>query len=586
MTDPLAPRVLTRGATAEPGSSLDFKTGDWRTLKPVHVHGAAPCHTACPAGEDAQAWIAGLQEDRLQQAWEAIARVNPLPGVTGRVCPHPCEGGCNRGGYDAALNIHGLERWLGDRAVANGWPFPPSPEPAVAGRSVAVVGAGPAGLSCAYHLRRRGHAVTLFDALPEPGGLLRTALPLNRLPREVLDAEIGRILDLGIAFRGHCRIGDPGQPDLAALRADFDAVFLAPGCGLGRQWTVAEGVPDHPRTALDLLKEWIAVGALPTPRAVAIHGGGNTAVDLARVLKRAGVAEVHVITASGLPGPDADPADVLNVVPREYDQAVEEGIVFHPHRTVGRLLQRGSKLMGCEIVALRKLPRGDGRQGRVAFEGTETILHVDMVVPAIGEIVDPHGWDSLLGAGNSHFQPCDRWGRLAGAEDVFVGGDARGTSTGAGGTMAAAIGDGRRAAEAMDAWFRSGDPNATATATATAIAIERPPIAFDGLNTAYYEPAPRQDEPVLPAAERTDTAEISGPLDDAAVLREAARCFSCGNCLACDNCWTLCPDAAVIKTRDVASDGSHYVFDLDYCKGCGLCAHECPCGYIAMEEDH
>lgn len=569
-------RTLTRGAYAEAGSSLEFHTGDWRTMKPLHQHAAAPCHAACPAGEDAQAWIAGLQDGHPREAWETIAAVNPLPGVTGRVCPHPCESGCNRGHYDDAVNIHGLERWLGDQAVAKNWAFPPAPEAGVAGKSVAIIGAGPAGLSCAYHLRRRGYAVTLFDALPEPGGLLRTALPLNRLPREALDAEIQRILDLGITFRGHTRIGDAGQPDLAALRADFDAVFLAPGTAVGRPWSVEGAVPENHRTALELLQEWIAVGALPTPRAIAIHGGGNTAVDLARVFKRAGVAEVHLITASGLPGPGADPADVLNVVPREYDQAVEEGILFHAHRTVSRLLLRGSKLMGCETVALRKLPKGDGRTGRVAFEGTETILHVDMVIPAIGEQVDPRGWETLLGAGNGTFHPRDRWGRLPGCEDVFVGGDARGGALGPGGTVASAIGDGRRAAEAMDAWFKDRAPEAPS----------RPTLGYDKLNVHYYEPAPRQAEPVLPPAERTDTAEIDGPLSQPQALAEADRCFSCGNCLACDNCWTLCPDAAVIKTTETASDGSHYVFDYDYCKGCGLCARECPCGFIVMEDDH
>lgn len=575
------PTVLTRGAYAEAGTSLNFRTGDWRTEKPVHVHWAAPCHGACPAGEDAQAWIAHIQEGHPRDAWEVLVRINPMPAVTGRVCPHPCETACNRRAFDAAVNIHGLERWLGDQAIANGWTYPPTTPTGTPERSVAVVGAGPAGLSCAYHLRRRGYAVTLYDALPEPGGLMRTAIPLYRLPREVLDAEVQRILDLGVTFVPHTRIGAPGAPSLADLRQSHDAVFLAPGTGRGRPWNVDGAVPDDLRTALDLLQEWIAVGALPTPHAVAIHGGGNTAVDLARVFKRAGVAEVHVVTASGLPGPDADPRDVLNVVPREYEQAVEEGVIFHGHRTIQRLLMRGSRVFGLEMVALRKLPRGDGRQERVAFEGTETILHVDMVVPAIGEIVDPTGFESLLGPGNTYFRPLDRWGRLFQDREgttagVFVGGDARGGSIGPGGTVSAAIGDGRRAAEAIDAWLRGTDPAAE----------DRQTIPYDKLNPAYYETVPRHDEPVLPPAERTDTAEIDGPLSTAAATAEAERCFSCGNCLACDNCWTLCPDSAVIKTTEVASDGSHYVFDYEYCKGCGLCAHECPCGFIQMVEDH
>lgn len=564
--------TLTRGAFAEPGTSLSFKTGDWRTEKPVHLHSAAPCHSACPAGEDAQVWLAHIQDGHPREAWEALARINPMPAVTGRVCPHPCETGCNRRHYDSAINIHGLERWLGDQAIAQGWEYPQDALPGVPGKRVAVVGAGPGGLSCAYHLRRRGYEVVLFDALAAPGGLLRTAIPLNRLPRDVVDAEIHRILALGIEFRGHVRVGGDGGPTLHDLRGEFDAVFLAPGTARPRDWSVGGAVPPDHRTALDLLQEWIAVGAIPTPASVAIHGGGNTAVDLARVFKRAGVAEVHVITASGLPGPETDPHDTLNVVPREYDQAVEEGVIFHAHRTVQRLIMRGSKLMGVEMVRLRKLPTADGRQGRIAFEGTETILTADMVIPAIGEMVDPHGFEAVLGAGNTFFRPKDRWGRMAGQDGLYVGGDARGDR----GTVAAAVGDGRLAAEAIDATFRAVE----------VVHHGRPTVNYTKLNTHYYDRAPRHDEPVLPAAERTDSGEIDGPLLDADAQAEADRCFSCGNCLACDNCWVLCPDNAVIKTAEIASDGSQYVFDYDYCKGCGLCAKECPCGFIRMVDDH
>lgn len=574
---PTTPNILTRGAYAEAGTSLAFKTGDWRTVKPVHRPAAAPCHSACPAGEDAQAWIALLQEGNPRAAWEELVSANPMPGVTGRVCPHPCETACNRKQYDTSLNIHGLERHLGDMALAEGWGFPAAAQlPDDQRRHVAIVGAGPAGLACAYHLRRHGHDVTIFDALPQPGGLLRTALPLNRLPRDVLDAEIDRILALGITLNRHCRIGDPGAPTLADLRASHHAVFVAPGTDRGRPWSIDGAVPSDNRTALDLLKEWIAVGALPTPRSVAIHGGGNTAVDLARVFKRAGVAEVHIITASGLPGESADSHDILNIVPREYTQAVEEGVVFHGHRTINRLILRGSKVTGVEMVTLRKLPRDNGHSERVPFEGTETLLHVDMVIPAIGEDLDTTGLESILPGGAASFAPLDPWGRLDESGVLYGGGDARAHAHGPGGTVAAAIGDGRRAALALCASFAGQTPTEDA----------RPPVGFTAINLAYHEVSPRQDEPVLPLAERSDTAEIDGPLSTHQMKAEAARCFSCGTCMACDNCWTLCPDAAVIKTVEQARDGSHYVFDYDYCKGCGLCAHECPCGYIQMEDDH
>ncbi|MBY0431307.1 MAG: FAD-dependent oxidoreductase, partial [Rhodospirillales bacterium] len=340
--------------------------------------------------------------------------------MTGRVCPHPCEGACNRGKYDQAITIHGVERWLGDEAIRQGWDYP-TEKSAVAGARVAVIGAGPAGLSAAYHLRRRGYAVTLFDALPEAGGLLRSAIPLTRLPREVLDSEISRILHLGIDFQPRQALGRDLRLD--DLRHEYQAVFLGIGCGRSKEWSINGAVPADYSDGLHMLKEWIAVGAIPQPKAVAIHGGGNTAVDLARVMKRAGVHEVHVITASALPGPGVDWRDVLNVVPRELKEAVEEGVIFHEHRTIQRLLMRGSKVVGLEMVRLRKLPDGDGHMRRVAFEGTETVLHVDMVVPAIGEAVEPAGIEPLL-HGKDYFK-ADLFGRLTGTDDVLVGGDCR-----------------------------------------------------------------------------------------------------------------------------------------------------------------
>ena len=557
--------VLTRGGYALPGTSTDFKTGTWRTSTPRHQHWAAPCHSACPAGEDAQAYIAQVQENHPREAWETIVAVNPLPSVTGRVCPHPCEQACNRGHFDKPLAIHSIERFLGDEARRQGWTYPVDPGRG-AGAAVAVVGAGPAGLSAAYHLRRRGYQVTLFDALPEAGGLLRSAIPINRLPRDVLDDDIARILGLGIEFRGRTRLGVDVHID--ELRSDYRALFLAPGTAKAKAWSVDGAVPTDHRTALELLQEWIAVGSLPTPQSVILHGGGNTAIDLCRAMKRAGVKEVHLVTASGLPGADTEQDDIINIVPRELDQAIEEGIILHPHRTIQRLLFRGSKVVGVEMVALRKLLTKGGRTGRIAFEGTETLLHADMVIPAIGESVDSTGFSTLLG-GKDYFRPGNSFGRLDHTPGVFVGGDARGDR----GTVSAAIGDGRLAAIAIDTYIRQGgDPEENG----------RPTIGFEHINLNYFEPTLRVEEPVLPVAERTDTAEIDGPLSGAAISREAARCFSCGNCLACDNCWTFCPDNAVIKTTALAKDGSHYVFDYEYCKGCGICASECPCGYIVM----
>jgi Pyruvate/2-oxoacid:ferredoxin oxidoreductase delta subunit len=260
----------------------------------------------------------------------------------------------------------------------------------------------------------------------------------------------------------------------------------------------------------------------------------------------------------------------MPAIQREVEEAREEGVQIHEYRGIRRLILRGERIVGIEMVHMKKLMQPSGRLKRIAFEGTETVLYVDQVIPAVGQVLEPFGMESV--ANNSHFK-VDAHGHVADHRGLFSGGDAR---KGSGGTVTAAVGDGRRAALGMIALINGqslGEPQAPTA------------LSYDQLNIHYYEPAPRVKELALPVAERSGDEEITGPLSGPSISNEAMRCFSCGNCLACDNCWTLCPDSAVLKTNELASDGSHYVFDYDYCKGCGLCAHECPCGYIEMEED-
>ena len=560
--------TLTRSAYALPGTSTSFKTGTWRVQRPIHRHVAAPCHVACPAGEDAQAWLARLEEGNTRAAWETIVSANPMPAITGRVCHHPCESACNRGGVDEAIAINNVERYLGDQAIEHGWDYPMT-RPAPDAPQAAVVGAGPAGLSCAYHLIRLGYRVMLFDELPTAGGTLRTALPAYRLPRHILDAEVERILATGIEFRSHHRLGR--EMSLEELEADYRAVFLGPGTQRAREWSIDGATPRDLHVGLDLLKEWVAVGEVVKPKSAAIVGGGNTAVDLSRVLRRAGVEEVHVITHQALPGPDADPAELMSAIPREIDQAMEEGVKFHEHRGIRRLILRGEQVVGVEMVHMKKLDRGTGKPERVAFEGTETVLHVDQVIPAIGQEVEPFGMERLLHSATRF--TADAMGRVDGHPKLYAGGDARrGTS----GTVSGAVGDGRRAAATIDARIRGLEAHAEASAD---------PIPLDAINLNYYTRGQRPTESMVPVEERAECVEIEQGISSGDALRESKRCLSCGNCFACDNCWTLCPDSAVLKTTDAAADGSHYVFDYDYCKGCGLCAEECPCGFIAMEDE-
>ncbi|HCA27695.1 MAG TPA: glutamate synthase [Betaproteobacteria bacterium] len=564
----MASLTLPRSGYALPGTSLHFKTGSWRVQKPLHHHRNAPCHAACPAGEDAQAYLAQMDEGHPEAAWKILAGVNPLPAVTGRVCHHPCETACNRSHYDEAVAIHHVERFLGDEAIRHGWRYPVS-RPKRSAPQAAVVGAGPAGLSAAYHLIRLGYQAILFDQLPEAGGILRTALPAYRLPRDILDAEIERLLGTGVHFHPQHKLGR--DMSLDELRADYAAVFLAPGNQQSREWSIDGAVQRDLHVGLDLLQEWVAVGTVPHIRSAAIVGGGNTAVDLSRILKRAGVTDVHVVTHQALPGVEAAHDAAMSAIPREITQAIEEGVIFHPYRGIRRLILRGEKVVGIELVHMKKLSRENGESRTVAFEGTETVLHVDQVIPAIGQEIDPAGMESLLR--QQPFLTVDAWGQIAGQSNVFGGGDARQHSTG---TVSGAIGDGRRAAIAIDNLFRAQDAPASGGET---------PLPFDRINLHYYERAPRQTAGALPVDARKGCEEIEQGLSANQVSQEARRCFSCGNCLACDNCWTLCPDEAVLKTQELARDGSHYIFDYDYCKGCGLCAQECPCGFIVMEEE-
>ena len=465
----MAADFFTRSGYALPGTSVEFKTGSWRTQKPSHKHILAPCHNQCPAGEDPQAYIAKVAEGHAQQAWEMLVSANPLPAITGRVCPHPCEKACNRGEYDEAIAIHSIERFLGDEAIANNWPYPVNKPPVDAPR-VAVVGAGPAGLSAAYHLIRLGYQVTLFTALGEPGGTIYT-IPGYRLPRNIIETETQRVLDVGIDFKPNHRLGRDMYLD--ELKHEYAAVFLAVGSQQSREWSVGGVTPRDLHVGLNVLKEWMAVGSVPEASSVAVVGGGNTAVDVARILKRGGVPEVYIITHNSLPGTDFPAYNMMRAIPREIEQAQEEGIKILPHRGIRRLILRGEQVVGVEMVHMKKIRDDNGRLKRVAFEGTETVLHVDQVIPAIGQVVNPAGLESLLNG--KSYVPTDHWGQIPGQPALYAGGDMCESGQG---TVTAAVGDGRRAADAIHRQLTN-QPMVEST--------EVESIKLTDLNLNYYE---------------------------------------------------------------------------------------------------
>ncbi len=536
---------LPFAVSLDAGTSRADLTGTWRTERAVYVDRVAPCGTACPAGEDVRSWLYDAESGAAgyRQAWDRIVEVNPFPAVMGRVCYHPCETACNRGQLDEAVGINSVERFLGDEALREGWPLPPV-APA-SGRRVLVVGAGPAGLSAAYHLVRAGHQVTVKEAADSPGGMMRFGIPRYRLPREVLDAELQRILDLGVVLELGTQVRDL---DATLAEGGFDAAFLAVGARIGRRTYLPAGSAARVLDAVSLLHE-VAEGSDPVlGRRVAVYGGGDTAIDVARTAHRMGAAESVVVyrrTRDRMPAHD-----------EEVREAEQEGVRFRWLSTIDRVDPGGVLVEQMELDETG-FPRPTGRTER---------LGADTVVLALGQDTDL----SLLGSGGLSVSDgvvvTDAATMMTNRPGVFAGGDVTFGER----SVTVAVGHGRRAAVHIDAWLR-------ARPAPPAPAGE--PASFEALNTWYYEDAPRTHRPRLELVRRQTTfEEVVQSLDAGNALYEARRCLSCGGCISCDNCYAMCPDNAVIKL----AEPGHYAVDLDYCKGCGLCVQECPVGTIAM----
>ncbi|HEY8301821.1 MAG TPA: NAD(P)-binding protein [Jatrophihabitans sp.] len=534
--------------TLDPRSSLANHTGTWRTERPVYADTLAPCDHACPAGETPQGWLAIAEQGRYEQAWQLLVRDNPFPAVMGRVCYHPCETACNRRMLDTAVGINSVERFLGDSAIEKGWTLPPAGRDT--GKRVLIVGAGPAGLSTAYHLRRQGHAVEIRDAGEHPGGMMRSAIPTFRLPRDVLDLEIARLFDLGVTLRTNTRVHD-----LQAVREEgFDAVFLAIGAELSHRAYVPAHQAARVMTALDLLGEAADGHQLELGRTVVVYGGGNTAMDAARTARRFGAHDAVVVYRRTQERMPADASEVR--------EAAEEGVTF---RWLSTIAEARDGRVRIERMRLDDagVPQPTGEYDEIAG---------DCVVLALGQDVDR----SLL-AGTPAITVDAGLVRvdarmMTGEAGVFAGGDATDTTR----SVTASLGHGRQAADHIDAWLRGRTEPAAA-------GVE--PIGYDRLNTWYYSDAPHAVRPRLDAARRVDDfQEVVTGLDQDTALYEARRCLSCGHCFGCDNCFGVCPDNAIHKID--APDGERaYEIDYDYCKGCGLCVAECPSGAIEVEPE-
>jgi len=530
--------------TLDPGSSLANKTGSWRTRRPVYVDRLPPCNATCPAGEDIQGWLYHAESGDYHTAWTHLVRDNPFPAIMGRVCYHSCEGACNRGKLDTAVGINAVERFLGDEAIRAGWAFePPASE---SGKRVLVVGAGPSGMSAAYHLRRLGNRVTVHEAGPAMGGMMRFGIPKYRLPRDVLDAEMQRIVAMGVDVRLGSKVAD-----IAAAMKDgaFDAAFLAVGAHIGKRAFIPAKDSARILDAVSVLRSMEGETPPLLGRRVVVYGGGNTAVDVARTARRLGATEAVIVyrrTRKEMPAHAA-----------ELEEALQEGVMVKWLSTISQA--------GADALTIEKMVLDD--QGRPQPTGEFETLQADSLVLALGQDVDLSLLDGVPGLVLDHGTvKVDPATMMTGHSGLFAGGDMVPAER----NVTVAVGHGKRAARHIDAWLRGTGVNPTP---------KHPTATFERLNTWYYSDAPHKVRPQLDVARRTGGFdEVQGGLTEDNALFEARRCLSCGNCFECDNCYGVCPDNAVVKL----GPGKRFVFDYEYCKGCGICAAECPCGAIDM----
>jgi NADPH-dependent glutamate synthase beta subunit-like oxidoreductase/Pyruvate/2-oxoacid:ferredoxin oxidoreductase delta subunit len=529
-------------------------------LRPRYSPKAPPCIGHCPGGTDIRGWLTAIaqaeaygrtSEQAYAIAWQRIADRNPFPAVCGRVCPHPCEDACNRTTKEGAVAINALERFVGDFGIEKGLKLPRIGEETYC-EPVAIVGAGPAGLSCAYQLARRGYPVTVFEAFSQSGGMLRYGIPRYRLPREVLDAEIQRVLDLGVRLRLNTVIGH--DIPLAELRAQFKAVFVGIGAHRGLKLRVTGEDAPNVFTGTDFLNRANSGESVEVGKAVIVVGGGDTAIDAARVSKRLG-AEVTLLyrrTRAEMPA-----------IKPEIEGAIEEGVRIEFLAAPTEILTSDGRAVGMRCIRMELgEPDASGRARPVPKPGSEFDLPATAIIAAISQ--EP----SFDGFGGLHegkdWIKIDEWGVTAEA-GVFSGGDDVEL-----GLVSIAVGQGRFAAEAIDARLRGRT-------------LEKPPplsaVTPERMKPGWYKEAARHERGHVPVSDRQGDTEIELGLNDTEVLDEAKRCMSCGMCMDCETCWMYCTNTCFVKLPK----GEHYRVKLELCNGCKKCAEECPCGYIDLQ---
>jgi len=531
--------------TRPPDLTHEERTGPVRSRRPVYHDTLPPCNAACPAGENIQSWLADVQAGHYEAAWRTIMRDNPLPAVHGRVCYHPCQYKCNRTYLDDEINIHAVERFLGDMALERGWRVDDIASPS--GKKVMVIGAGPSGLSAAYHLARLGHGVTICEAGPMAGGMMHFGIPAYRLPRTVLDAEVARIEAMGVRIVLDHRVTDI----MAEMEhGHFDAVFVAVGAHISKRTEIPARDAGKILDAVRFLRD-VEMGEAPKlGRRVAVYGGGNTAMDAARVAKRLGATEALIIYRRDR---EHMPAHEF-----EADEAIEEGIKIKWLRTI--------KNIDRSTFTVEEMQLDDN--GRPQPTGRFETLEADSLILAVGQDVDTGFMRNVPGViiSNDGTVTVDE-NLMTGYPGLFAGGDMVPDKR----SITVAVGHGKKAARNIDAYLSG--------RTMLGKSAHKTIVGFDQLNIWYYTDASQKVQDRLSHSQRqSGFEEVVSGLGEREVVYEAQRCLSCGNCFECDGCYGACPEQAIVKL----GPGKRYRYDYARCTGCAVCFEQCPCHAIEM----
>jgi NADPH-dependent glutamate synthase beta subunit-like oxidoreductase len=579
----MSKQIQFKGASEMPMISISLgdmdwnKTGAWRAQRPLYEDKTPPCSAACPVGNDIVTFIQKIGQGDFEGAWNLIKEENPFPGICGRVCFHPCESKCNRGNYDEPIAIHALERFVSDFAANLNKKIEKVSD--VKKERIAIIGSGPAGMSCAYHLAKFRYDVTVFESSSLAGGMLRSGIPSYRLPKNILDREISNIEALGVEIRTGISFGD--NLTLEGLK-DYQAIFIATGAHRARGLHIPGEKGRRVFSGLDLLKKINLDKKVKLGDRMAIIGGGNTAIDVARSVIRMGKKATILYRRS---------KEEMPAFGDEMVEAIEEGVKIRYLVNPIRIQSRDSmKRLECLRMELGEKDES-GRRKPVPIPHSNFFIEADDAIIAAGEEIEvsflPKGMEKKEG-----ILLTQRDGST-GIKGIFAGGDLTSNQR----TVAHAIGSGKRAALAIDCYLKGKDTEEAIRqmliGEGPSLSIfrylhpeERPMnphvVTFEELNMDYFEPSKRHRESKGPVKERIKGfREVTSTFTEGIALEEAERCFSCGTCNECENCYVFCPDASIIKTKHILS---HQV-DYDFCKGCGICFSECPRGVISLKEE-